>query len=126
MSHERHEREIAIPEYRPPRGFEGCYPEPEPEETGRDSSEVTRTLLAASEERWRAERRVREDEKQVLDEALVEAWTLIRELRGQVDVQSEQIAALTEYAESWTSSALVAAQSSSQREPACGSLEVAG
>lgn len=100
-----------IPEYRPYGGYFGFYPEPEPEkargaQAGKDPSTTTHHLLALADEIIAAQR----DETRLLDDALSESWTLIRELRAQLAAQSEQIAALTEYAD-----ALVASQSPPSR-----------
>ena len=86
---------LDVPEYRPYGGYFGYYPAPEPEKAGNDSSNTARTLLATADATIAAQR----DEIGVLDEALGESWSLIRELRKQIDAQGEQIQALQEYAD---------------------------
>lgn len=86
---------MTVPEYRPYGGYFGYYPSPEPHKAGNDSSNTTRTLLATADEVIAAQR----DEIRMLDEALGESWSLIRELRAQVEAQGEQIKTQQEYAD---------------------------
>lgn len=90
---------VSVPEYRPYGPH--IYPLPEPERAGKDAQHVSRELLRVTDEIIAAKK----DEVRILDDALVEAWAVIRELRQSIDAKDERYVALEEYAAGMTRAA---------------------
>lgn len=85
---------MTIPEYYPPSGESGAWPAPEPHKAGNDPTHTTHQLLAVADARFEA----KAEEVRILDEALAESWSLIRELRATIAAKDECIVRLEEYA----------------------------